>query len=165
MTDDAPLASWVETDDADDPCALCVRWAYPPEVPDDDRWDGGLQMPYDPYGQRVTRLYRRHHDECEASMVAHTTEQEGATPASDELVAVDPETLTALIETIEETLDLLEELVRAQWVHTGEGWYRQPDNSTGEAIADVLATHRPRRWARTTTGLHWHPELEVEEPT
>lgn len=59
---------------------------------------------------------------------------------------------------LEEALDVCEEIVRAQWLHTGEGLYAQPNASTAEAIIRLLVNLRADRWDRTPTGLRWHPE-------
>lgn len=62
--------------------------------------------------------------------------------------------------TIREALDVLEEIVRSQWVHTGDGRYRQPDESLAAIIADLLATRRSSRWERIPIGLQWRPETD-----
>lgn len=70
----------IETDDANDPCVLCVGWRFPDDVPEEDRWDGSLEVPYNPDGSPVDRLYRGVHDECQASVDAYIAEQSGGQP-------------------------------------------------------------------------------------
>lgn len=143
---------WIETDDANDPCVLCVRWDFPPDTPDEDRWDGGLELPYSYDGQQVTRLYRRHHDHCAASMEAHTAAQSAEDWATGQAV------IRQTLAVVNPALDVLEEIVRSQWTRAGTGDYRQPDQTTATTIAQLLATHRPERWTRIPIGLRWHPE-------
>jgi hypothetical protein len=58
-------------------------------------------------------------------------------------------------EASDEALDLLEAIVREQWVYAG-GCYRLPNASSAAAIARLLVARRPQRWEATPDGLTWH---------